>query len=185
MSRTNKTADADPDKKPLDIPKAGPAREKNGETVTVALKHPTGIVMEAFREERSQEPVLGGGFREVKVWRSTGRQYPINGNRVPFGQIPDYKIVGGYALTEGVPKDVYDIWCEQHSDSPLVEHKLLMAFASSDRAEGFAREHASTRSGMEPVAKSGDPRVDKKRTHDGKVVDGIVVADEQPAERAA
>lgn len=167
--------------------KAKAEAAKTGATVTVALKHPTGIVLEAFRKEKGQEPVLGGGFRDTTVWRSTGQQYPLNGNRAPFGVVPSYKIIGGYALTEGIPKDVWECWKEQHHDSPLLEQGLIMAYDTPEKAEGFARDkdNASLRSGMEPLARKGDPRVDKKRTRDGQTVDAIGTADEQPAQPSA
>lgn len=156
--------------------------ETGTDTVCVALKHPTGVVIEAFRQEKGQEPVLGGGFREVKVWRPTGKQYPVNGNRFPFGTVPSYKIENGYALTEGVPKDVWKAWLEQHQDHPCVEQRLIAAFDSEAQALAFARtkDNAVLRSGMEPLALKDDPRVDKKRTRSGEVVDAMSIADEQP-----
>jgi hypothetical protein len=166
--------------------KKAAAGETGKATVTVALKHPTGIVLEAFVKEKGQEPVLGGGFREVTVWRSSGKQYPLNGNRVPFGVMPSYPIVAGYALTHGIPKEVWEAWAEQHKDSPLLEQELIAAYDTADKAEDFAqdKDNAARRSGMEALSRKGDPRVDKKRQRDGTLVDGISVADEQPASPA-
>lgn len=153
--------------------KAKVKAESGTATVTVALKHPTGIVLEAFEKVPTYEPVLGGGMREAFAYRSTGKQYPVNGNRVPFGHIPSFKIIGGYALTSNIPKDVWEIWLEQHHDHPLVENDLITAYEREDMAEDYATENAGIRSGMEAMAQKGDPRVDKRRTRDGKFVDAV------------
>lgn len=118
------------------------------ETVTVALKHPTGIVLEVFEKKTMQVPDGVGRLRDEVVFRSSGKRYPINGNRVPFGARPKFTILGGYALTEGVPKEVWDKWLEQHPDHPLVESGLISAHAKVDLAEGFATEHEASRSGL-------------------------------------
>lgn len=150
-------------------------------TVTVALKHPTGIILDVFREETAHEPVMGGGTRPVKVFRSTGKQYPLNGNRVPFGTTPNYMILGGWALTPGIPKDVWETWLSQHHDHALVENGLIDAHENADYVEDFAKDpdRVSLKSGLEPLLRKGDPRVDKRRTREGKFVDAIEAADEQ------
>lgn len=149
------------------------------DVVTVALKHPTGIVIEAFEKVKTQEPVLGGGFRDSVAYRSTGQQYPLHGNRVPFGKMPNYEIIGGYALTPNIPKEIWEVWKEQHHDSDLIKNNLITAYEKLDMSQDFAKEHETTRSGLEPLKHVGDPRVDKKRTREGKFVDAIVTADEQ------
>ena len=149
-------------------------------TVTVALKHPTGIIIEAFTQDVAHEPVMGGGTREVTVFRSTGKQYTINGNRAPFGVRPDFDIVAGYGLTHGVPKDVWERWLEQHHDSPLVQNNLICAHESVDHVKDEARDGAKLKSGLEPMLQKGDPRAPKKMDRQRKFVDAIEVADEQP-----
>jgi hypothetical protein len=167
-------------KKPL-AAKAEPKADNGTATVTVALKHPTGIVIEAFEKSSMSVPDGVGRLRDEIVFRSTGTQYVLNGTRVPFGVRPKFDIVGGYALTPGVPKSVWDKWLEQHQDHPLVENNLICAHEKIDMVEDFAEEHKATRSGLEPILLRGDPRVDKKRTRDGKFVDSIETADEQSA----
>lgn len=152
-----------------------------GETVTVALKHPSGVILEIFEESEGHEPVMGGGTRKVKVFRTTGKQYPINGNRVPFGMIPNYPIIGGYALTAGVPREVWEIWSDQHKDSPLIENGLIMAHSSIDGATSEARNRIKLTNGLEPMRVGGDPRDPKRKNREGKFVSAIEKADEQAA----
>lgn len=161
--------------------KEATAPATTGETVTVALKHPTGLVIQAYAKEVTHEPVTSGVSREVNVFRPAGTQCVLNGNRVPYGATPKFPIIGGYAMTAGVPKDVWDTWREQHADSPLVEQGLIFAHKSLDHAEGHAKDGTKLVHGMEPLQREGDPRIEKKRTRAGKFVDAIVQADEQPA----
>lgn len=152
------------------------------ETVTVALKHPTGIVLEIFEEAISHEPVMGGGTREVRIFRTNGNRFTLNGNRTPFGVAPDFRIVGDYALTPGVPKDVWEKWKEQHKDSPLVLNNLIFAYGSNEKIRDAARESAKLRSGMEAITPDDDPRIPKRKDRNtGKMVSAIQTAEEQPS----
>ncbi len=148
-----------------------------GETVTVALKHPTGIILEVFKPEPSFEPVLGGGMRETTIYRPTGGKFTLNGNRVPVGVAPPYPIVAGYALTHGIPRDVWEAWRAQHADHPLVQGNLIAAYKGGEDAAAFAEEHRETRSGMEPVRRKDDPRVPKRIGADGKFQDTVSIMD--------
>lgn len=155
--------------------------DTSGDTVMVALKHPTGIVIEAFVGSEAYEPVMGGGQRKVKVFRPAGKRYTVNGNRYPFGTMPSYKIIAGYALTPGIPKDVWECWLSQHQDMPLVQNHLIHAHESVEYASDQAKDGQALRSGLEPLLTKGDPRVAKKRTRNGKFVDAIETGDEQPS----
>lgn len=161
--------------------KATPRPETGTATVTVALKHPTGIVLEAFEKVITKVPAGGGVMREEESYRSTGKQYPLNGNRTPFGVIPSYKIVDGYAMTPGVPKDVWEVWVAQHADHPLVVNHLIEAHQDIDYLAAFAREGRKLKSGLEPLQRSGDARAPRRRTRDGKFVEAMEKADEQGA----
>lgn len=165
--------------KPSAKPASAPA--KTGATVTVALKHPTGIFLEAFEPSRMQVPDGVGRLRDETIFRSTGKRFEVHGNRVPFGATPNFPIVAGFALTHGVPKDLWETWLKQHADSDLVQNRLISAFDDGDSAADYAKDHEGTKSGMEAMLRVGDPRADKKKNRDGKFVDAIVQADEQPA----
>lgn len=156
-----------------------------GETVVVALKLPNGLIIQAQEKTTDQEPIMGGGTREVAVFRPVGQQFSLHGNRVPFGKMPNYPIVGGYALTDGVPKDVWENWRDLHKDMPLVRNGLVAAFDDMDSAKDFAKDGKALKSGFEPLALKGDPRVDKKKTRDGKLVDAVSISDGIDDEEAA
>jgi hypothetical protein len=167
--------------------KATPTPKTGTDTVTIALKHPTGIVLEAFEKVATKVPDGGGRMREEMLYRSTGKQYPLYGNRVPMGMTPNYKIIAGYALTPGIPRDVWEAWKEQHHDSPLLDqaNPLIFAHESLEQVEDFAEEGRQLRHGFEPLRKTDDPRVAKRKTRDGKFVDSVSMADDQPKSEAA
>lgn len=139
----------------------GRAPQSAGAKVTVACKLPHGLVLRLFRMEEEAELVMGGGTRMRKVARPTGEQVVLHGNAVPFGTIPMHRIIGGYALTEGVDKDFFDAWLEQNKSAAYVRNGLVFAYEKAEATEGRARENASRLSGLEPLNKDGDPRVPK------------------------
>src|SRR5882672_5274539 len=59
-------------------------------TVIVGCKVPNGIIMQLSTTERSSEPVMGGGHREVSIGRKIGQKYEIRGTSVPFGSVPKF-----------------------------------------------------------------------------------------------
>jgi hypothetical protein len=137
---------------------AAPATRKAGAKVTVACKLPHGLILRVFGFDTRSEPVMGGGSKEVKVARQIGESVTLNGNAVPFGKAPEHPIIGGYALTHGVDKELFDKWLEQNRDSDLVRNRLIFAYESQDKAVDRAKEHAKARSGLEPIDPDNLPK---------------------------
>ena len=78
---------------------------KSAKHVTVACKHPSGLLLRLFKMEDGFEPVMGGGTRKIKVPVQYGDAVHINGNRKPRNageNTPTQEIAGGYGLTHGV-----------------------------------------------------------------------------------
>lgn len=141
--------------------KGNAAQRRTGETVTVALNHPAGIIMRVFEMVKDYEPVLGGGQREIQKAEMRGEPIRLNGNAVGKGFIPSWRVVAGFALTPGVPKEFWDLWCEQNKDLPLLKNHLICAYPSIDGATAMAEERAGLRSGLEPIVPDNDPRIPK------------------------
>lgn len=164
-----------PDVITLDRPKKPATGQRSGDTVTVVLNHEHGIILDVLEEYEDHEPVMGGGTRTVKAFRRTGEQYRLNGYRTPVGTQPNYIVVGKYALTQGIPREVWEQWLSQHHDSPLVRNKLISAHAKLDKAQDEAKElnKAGFRSGLQAIRPDDDPRIEKRRTASGKLVPEI------------
>jgi hypothetical protein len=132
-------------------------------TVTVGCKLPHGLELRVFEMEERDEAVIGGGTRVVKVARSAGTSVQINGNAVPHGQAPRHQIVGGFAITSGVDADFWAKWLEQNKDSAIVKSGLIFAAAKAEDIKTEGCNRAKIKSGLEPLAQSGDARAPKGR----------------------
>lgn len=128
-------------------------KETAVKTVTVCCKVPNGIVLDLFEWTEVRSPAPGGHITEKVSRRKTDRRFIINGNRVQFGKMPDYTIVGenGYALTPGIPADFWYEWYEQNKDNDLVKNKIIFAFDTEKSAIAAAKDHQSVKTGLEPL----------------------------------
>lgn len=138
---------------------------RTGSTVTVACKLPHGLQLQLCEMTETRVPSLGGTTLPVKQAVKIGKVYTVNGNASPHGVAPRCRIVAGYALTDGIPKEFWDKWREQNEDAEYVTHKLIMAWPTNAGADDMAKEHRRVRSGLEPLDGQNlkdDPRVPRK-----------------------
>lgn len=135
--------------------------------VTVACKIPNGILLQLSTMEKNSEPVMGGGHRDVQIGRKTGPKYLVRGPRLKHGEVPNFVMAGGYALTVGVvPEDFWNEWIRQNHDADIVKRELIFAHKSVDDVESQAENNAGLLTGLEPLNPNALPR-------------GIMTADEQ------
>lgn len=119
-------------------------------TVTVASKLPTGLLLRSFQEIDQEEQVIGGGMRKFKQHVPTGETFEIKGNSTPHGATPAAPVIdGGFALTMGVPKDLWDQWYAANKNSALVKNGLIFAHSEMRSVEAQAKEKEGVRTGLE------------------------------------
>lgn len=130
-----------------------------GTTKIVALKLPNGLVLQLQKEVETWEASFAGG-RTVKSWKPVlGRRHVLKGNAQTIemqraGLIPD---TGGYALTHGVPADIWNQWFEHNKPTgdfegnPLIVNELIAAFDNETDAMVWCLAHSATRSGLERI----------------------------------
>lgn len=118
-------------------------------TVVVGCKLPAGIYMQGYVMETTQEPILGGGFRDVKIAVPKGPRVKINGNAAPQGSVPAGLVEGGYVLTHNVPKETADAWMAANKDSDMVRNKLIVVNARPESIVAQSRNNHSVLSGLE------------------------------------
>lgn len=128
-----------------------PTGNGSSKTVTVACKHPPGILMRVFEMDEYEVPVLGGGMRKERRAVAVGDPIKINGPAVPYGQRPSFVIAGGYALTPNVPADFARAWMEQNKSSDLVKNSVIFIHEKADYATEKAKEQRAVKSGLEPL----------------------------------
>lgn len=140
-------------------------RSHAGGKVTVMLKHPSGIIMRLFRQEKYEEPVLGGGVREASRAVLIKEPVRLNGFARPLnGEAPDFLIVGGYASTPNVDADFFEEWMRQNATHPLVVNHLIFAHGSENSARDEAKEKKGLKSGLEPLVPDKDDRIPRRIT---------------------
>ena len=142
---------------PPNQPQAQPAR--SGGTVTVACKYPAGLMLRLFEKKEKRE-ASPNGFREFEQFEAIldpATEMPVTvaikgPGGVPFGQGPALGVIvtqDGFALTQGVSEEFWERWLEQNKASDIVRNKVI--YARKNDVEGWAREHAQVRTGVEPI----------------------------------
>ncbi len=146
------------------LPKTlAPARPATGtDTVTVICKVPQGLLLQ-LHEPREITEVTMGGSRTVKQFFPVGETFKINGPAHAQNEGPRCRTVGGYAITEGVPKGVWDHWMAQTGKyHPAVINGLLRAFSDSPRATDAAKDGRKIKTGLERVNPHDLPVLDPR-----------------------
>lgn len=128
-------------------------------TVTVACKHPSGFRLQLHSEVTESEPVMGGGRKDVKVWRQTGEEVFIRGTAHPEGAAPYSEMSGGYALTPGISQAFWERWWAQNQGLGIVKQGLIFAHESHARVRDGAKANEARVTGLERINPAGDPRM--------------------------
>jgi hypothetical protein len=121
------------------------------DTVTVGSKLPNGLVLRLYDETTVHEPVMGGGTRAVKAYRANGREFTINGTGVMWGQQRPFQMAWGAALTPGVPRDLWERWCDQNKGCAVLENGLVFAATKSADVVAKAKDSKGQKTGLEPL----------------------------------
>lgn len=135
----------------------------------VACKLPNGIVLQNCVMEDVNEPVMGGGFKIIKQARRLPETHVLAGARVPAGRIAAGDaplLIGGYAITTGIPKDFWERWVAANGDSDIVQGGFVFAFEREADLRARAKDGADLETGLEPIRPT---QVDKEGRIIGKV----------------
>lgn len=124
-------------------------------TLTVGCRLPNGIILRTF--ELVDTPEVGPTqTRHVKMARFTGREFKINGNSFAQNQAPKFGQIDnhGYALTHGVPADLWNEWKEQNKDADILKFGHIFAHGEEKSVRAEATEKKDVKTGLERL----DPR---------------------------
>lgn len=131
-------------------------------TVTVACALPHGFRMQLQEKVLIPAPSREDPSRKEELSRYAGKAITINGpapNRDPKRVMDGSTVAtsGGYALTFGVDKDLWDKWREQMKEWPPLVAGQVFAHEREDTVKGQARSGQSGPSGFEPFNPSKPP----------------------------
>ena len=125
--------------------------------VNVFCKFPGGLILRAgaMREYTMPSP-LGAPIRELRFVEMA--RHKVNGPAAPFGIQPRSPVIGGYAITKGVPKDLWDAWYEANKDADYVRNRIIYAEEDESYGRDKAYEQRSVETGFEPLNQGKDKR---------------------------
>ena len=128
------------------------------DSVVVYCKVPSGLQLRAGEFYERVEGSIDGRPRTVREWRQTREPFTVAGPATPFGAQPKAIVVGGYALTMGVPRDLWEAWLSENERTTLVTSGMIFARDAVDYA-GKAKEQEAIKTGFEPLNQGSDSRV--------------------------
>lgn len=131
--------------------RVGRKSQVSGGKVTVGCKLPNGLILRLFQMVDRVENVAGGGTRTFKISEQIGEPVVIKGNKLPFGEVPEYQIVGNYALTAGVDAEFFRMWMDQNAGHEAVKNGLIFAASNQADAIDISKDNRDRRSGLEAV----------------------------------
>lgn len=134
--------------------------EKGTATVTVACKLPMGFELKVHKWVDGSEMTLHGP-KPIKVAHPVGRTYTVRGPAHEVNKVAKAQVVGGYALTHGIPADFWDQWMRENEETHFVKNRIVFAASRGSMVAGQAKEQKEIRSNMEPLNPLGDPRTVK------------------------
>lgn len=140
-------------------------------TVTVACALPHGFVMQVQQKVRIPAPSREDPSRTEEISRAGGRHVVIAGparNRDPERMMngTGVLVAGGYALTLGVDKDLWDEFRAQMAEWPPIATGQVFAHERDDHTRGRARDGQHGPSGFEPFDPKNTP--DEFKGRNGK-----------------
>jgi hypothetical protein len=127
-------------------------------TVTAACKLPHGLTLRVFDMVETQEAVMGGGFRPVKMARELPTRITLKGVSHAQNAAPNAPMISGFALTHGVPKEFWDLWLAQNKDTDVVKNGLVFAHEKDGSTAAEAKEKEKVRSGLERLDPKALPK---------------------------
>ena len=117
--------------------------------ISIACTLPHGLVLRVFNIIERDMPVMGGGLRTERIAEPRAETAIINGWAHAQNTAPHCMIIGNYAITDNVDKDLWLLWLSQNKDSAMVKNGLIFANEKADAVSGQAKDQASIRSGFE------------------------------------
>lgn len=131
-------------------------------TVTVYCKHPHGLILRVGKSDDRVERKGDIHERTVREWRQTG-SFTVSGPARRIGEDAKSQVIGGYAVTHGVPKELWEAWLKDNETSAMVRNGVIFAHEKPSMGDGQAAEQTTLRSGLEALSQEKDMRAPGSR----------------------
>ena len=133
--------------------------ETGGATISVASKLPMDLILHMHRPVKKFEPVMGGGTREYTAYERLVLDKPvvIMGCSFPQNKGPHQQLVGGYAITHGIPKAFWDEWLKQNHEHAAIKNGMIFAHDAASVVDQ-AHDMAGQKSNMERLDPTNLPK---------------------------
>jgi hypothetical protein len=129
------------------------------ETVSVACKIPQGFDC-TIHEKREFKQVTKGGMAVTEQSFPTELGFRLKGPARGQNEGPRVLTAGGFAITQGVDKALWDAWREQYKDHPAVKSGLIYSLGSSNKTIDAAKERKGMKTGLERLNPHDMPKID-------------------------
>jgi hypothetical protein len=131
------------------------------DTVVVGCKLPSGFLLRVFEFVDSTEATPAGS-KKAKVARQLPQVFEAKGSATQPNKAPAHIVTeSGAGLTQGCPRELWELWLAQNKDTDLVKNGLIFAYDDLASARDLASEREGQKTGMEPMSQTGDPRAPK------------------------
>ena len=117
--------------------------------VSIACKLPHGLKLRVFNIIERDVPVMGGGTRIERMAEQRAEIAIVHGFSHAQNSAPHCTIIGNYAITDNIDKDLWDLWLSQNKDSAMVKNGLIFANEKAVSVSDQAKDGAKIKSGLE------------------------------------
>jgi hypothetical protein len=134
--------------------------------VSVACKIPSGWMLQ-LHAPQTFTAVTPVGNHEVTQYfpieedaNGNPASFRLNGPAHPQNEGPRCRVVLGFAITRGVPRDLWERWCVQNKTLPAFKNGMIHEYKDNDR--GSLKEYREQRTGMERINPANPPRLSNR-----------------------
>ena len=88
-------------------------------------------------------------------------------NSLTAGAIIRPATIGGFAITENVPKEFFEAWLSKHKEHPAVRNNLIFAHTQVASVQDMAEERSEISNGLDPIdPKKPAPNIETRNDKD-------------------
>lgn len=149
----------------------------SNETVSVASKLSFPLKLQLFRKVKRTIQAHGGTsveeiFEPILSTKSKPSSFVIRGNAYNKYMGDNGKqIIGGYAITPGIPKDFWDEWYAQQESHDAIQNQMIFAHKETASVAAQAKENEKLSGGIMDrldranLPKQGQVKIESNERH--------------------